>query len=190
MRKLIAALKRLPPLSMLWREPSFRIGRPFLIDNADCIEVGKRVQIREYAWLSAITAYAGQDYVPKIVFGEGVYAGRFLCLTCISRVEIGANSVLSEHVYIADSGHGIDPTDGRIMDQRLQTKGPVRIGRSCFVGYGARILSGVELGDHCVVGANSVVTRSFPAYTMVAGSPARRIKFYDITTEQWINVDE
>jgi acetyltransferase-like isoleucine patch superfamily enzyme len=46
------------------------------------------------------------------------------------------------------------------------------------------------LGDHCVVGANSTVTRSFPSYSMIGGSPARLLKRYSHSLEQWVAPDE
>ena len=49
------------------------------------------------------------------------------------------------------------------------------VGDSCVIGTHAVILSGVDLGDHCNVGANSVVTKSFPSNTTVVGIPARAI---------------
>ena len=51
-----------------------------------------------------------------------------------------------------------------------------RIGKNCFIGGRAIILPGVEIGDGCVVGAGSVVTKSVPPNCIVAGNPARIIR--------------
>lgn len=51
-----------------------------------------------------------------------------------------------------------------------------RIGRHCFIGARSLILPGVTIGDDCVVGAGSVVTRDVPPRSVVAGNPARIIK--------------
>jgi acetyltransferase-like isoleucine patch superfamily enzyme len=52
----------------------------------------------------------------------------------------------------------------------------IKIGDDCFLGAHSFILKGVSLGKHCVVGANSVVTSSFPDYTVIAGAPARKLR--------------
>jgi acetyltransferase-like isoleucine patch superfamily enzyme len=51
-----------------------------------------------------------------------------------------------------------------------------RIGRNCFIGGRSLILPGVEIGDECVVGAGSVVTKSVPPRSVVAGNPAKVIR--------------
>ena len=57
------------------------------------------------------------------------------------------------------------------------TKGNVKIGNDVWVGAGATILSGVTIGDGAVVGAHSVVARDVPPYAVVAGNPAKLIKY-------------
>lgn len=63
---------------------------------------------------------------------------------------------------------------------------PVTIGRGCWIGEKVSIMPGVVLGNKCVVGANSVVTKSFPDYCIIGGIPARIIKKYDFIEHRWV----
>ena len=51
-----------------------------------------------------------------------------------------------------------------------------RIGRHCFIGGESIILPGITIGDECVIGAGSVVTKDVPSRSIVAGNPARVIR--------------
>jgi acetyltransferase-like isoleucine patch superfamily enzyme len=53
---------------------------------------------------------------------------------------------------------------------------PVRIGNDVWVGERSILLKGVSLGNGCVVAPGSVVTESFPAFSLVAGNPARFVR--------------
>ena len=184
----LSRLLAIPPLDMLLRQPTAIIERPRLIDHGRFIHLGKKVYIRAYGMLSAIPSWAGTRFTPRLEIGDHTYIGRHACITCAHSVTIGPECVLSDYVYIADTAHGFDPTGPQIMAQPLESKGPVMIGRRSFVGIGARILPGVTLGEHCIVGTGAVVTRSFPAYSMVAGNPASLIKRYDAASGTWQKV--
>jgi acetyltransferase-like isoleucine patch superfamily enzyme len=58
------------------------------------------------------------------------------------------------------------------------------IGRNCFVGAHAIIMPGVRIGDECIIGAGSVVTKDVPSHSIVGGNPARVLKS-DISTVRW-----
>jgi len=57
------------------------------------------------------------------------------------------------------------------------THQPTRVGSDVWVGYGASILSGVTVGDGAVIGAHAVVATDVPPYAIVAGNPARLVRF-------------
>jgi len=139
--------------------------------------------------LSTIGAHSGGTFQPELVIGNDVYIGQYNCIVSSHSVLIEEGCVLSERVYVSDTAHGLYPDKGLIMQQKLESKGGVRLGKSTFVGYGACIMPGVTLGEHCVVGANSVVTRSYPAFSMVVGVPARLIKTYCPVRKEWVSVE-
>lgn len=163
-----------------------RIQRPYLLLSPELLSIGKDTGIYPDAFITPLKEWNGLKYTPEIKIGDGVYIGRHAYFAAIDSIEIENGCVLSEYVYITDHAHGLHPERGPIMNQPLESKGPVHIGRNCFLGFRVSIMPGVTLGDHCVVGANSVVTRSFPAYSMVAGCPAKLVKVFSVKNGDWI----
>ena len=72
-----------------------------------------------------------------------------------------------------------------VIGENKKDQVPV-IGNHCHIGAGAVLIGGITIGDHVTVGANSVVTKSIPSYTVVAGVPARIIKYKKASNE---NID-
>jgi len=66
---------------------------------------------------------------------------------------------------------------GAGQDGHPRSQGPVIIENDVWIGQGARILSGVRIGNGAVVGAYSVVTKEVPAYAIVAGNPAKLVRW-------------
>ena len=188
-RSLLRRLLRHPPSGLLGFGKASYIAKPYCIQGRKHITIGDRVTVGKNSWISAIDYYEGHKYAPKILIDSDTYIGQHVCIIAISNLKIGVGCVLSEYVYITDSAHGLDPTAGLIMKQPLNTKGPVNIGNSTFIGYRACIMPGVTLGKHCIVGANSVVTKSFPDYSMIVGTPANLVKRFSFESNSWINVN-
>ncbi len=80
---------------------------------------------------------------------------------------------------IFDHDHLVDDPKVKPMDGKFNKPKPVIIEDECFIGANVCILNGVKLGKHCVVGANSVVTKSFPDFSVIAGNPAKILKYLD-----------
>lgn len=89
----------------------------------------------------------------------------------------GAKLVIGEGTYIAPNV-GIFTENHDLKDPEKRAGGKsVIIGQKCWIGYNSVILPGVKLGNHTIVGAGSIVTKSFPeGYCVIAGNPAKFIK--------------
>jgi len=159
---------------------------PRWLYNKKNVTVGANCVIGRFAVINAVEKYAETRYQPNIVIGDDVYIGGHAQLHCMESLTLERGCVLSEHVYISDIAHGFDPEKGLIMQQELECKGPVHIGEHTFIGFGVSVMPGVTLGKRCIVGTRSVVTRSFPDYSMIAGSPAKLVKRYCLETKTWI----
>ena len=156
-------------------------GRPVMITGAKHISVGENVEICRMARIDAITYYpnTGQKFEPVLKISDNVVIQISCHIGCINRVEIGEFTTMGARTYITDHTHGsVELEDLKLppRHRKLYSKGPVIIGKFVAIGEGCVILPGVTIGDHAVIGANSVVTKDVPPYSVVAGNPARVIK--------------
>jgi acetyltransferase-like isoleucine patch superfamily enzyme len=170
--------------------PGAQVIRPFRVTGGSYLSIGRDSFIGHESYIAAYDEYKGQRFQPRIRIGKGVYIGPHVYLTAVKEIFIEDGCVLSEYVYITDEFHGMSPESGPIMDQPLETKGPVRIGPNCFLGFRCCVMPGVRLGPHCIVGANSVVTKSFPGYVMLGGVPAKVIKVFWPEKKAWVRPAE
>lgn len=91
-------------------------------------------------------------------------------------LQIGEEVLIGPHVRIFSAGHAIHGGDISIYRNPL-TYATVNIGDGAWIGGGSTILPGVQIGKGAVVGAGSVVTRDVPAFAIVAGNPAKIIRY-------------
>ena len=102
--------------------------------------------------------------------GDGTYLNDSLRVHSKVSVTIGPNCLIGNNVSFFDS-------DFHEIEEGMGIKsGPIVLGQNVWLGAGVIVLAGVKIGDHSVIGAGSVVTRSIPARTVAVGNPCRVIK--------------
>lgn len=129
----------------------------------------------------------------SLIIGNNVRINDYCHITSGESVVIEDDVLIASRVYISDLSHGaygkngihhsplVPPNDRPFIGY------PVHIKHNVWLGEGVCVLPGVTIGEGTIVGANSVVSRSLPSYTVAAGIPAKVIKKFDFNTNQWIN---
>ena len=150
-----------------------------IIKNPQYISIGKNFSAMKNLRIEAWDEYAGEKFHPQIIIGDGVKMNTDIHIGCINEVVIGNNVLFASRIYISDHSHGEITKEALSLPpsfRPLKSKGPVIIKDNVWIGEGVAILPGVTIGENCIIGANSVVTKSVPANCVIAGNPAKILK--------------
>ena len=155
------------------------------------IEIGDGAIIDDHCLLDA----KGRDNA-GIRIGAGVYLGRNTILSCKngdivlgdrvnigfnaelfsgSRVELGADTLVAAYCYFIGGDHDPQDIEASVTEQGSRSEG-IAVGPKCWFGAGVKVLDGVTIGGHAIVGAGAVVTRDIPDYAIAVGLPARVVR--------------
>ncbi|WP_375406722.1 acyltransferase [uncultured Amnibacterium sp.] len=193
-RGLLPALRGLTRLPLLRsaRLPLF-VGRGVVIEYGRMLHVGRGVQlgaglritalskhgvhlgdgvtVREQGWIqcSSHPSNPGEG----LWIGPRTYIGPRATIGVGGPIRIGSDCQLGANVTLIAENHEVTEEGASAHD--VVRRG-IRIGDGCWLGHGATVLDGVELGARCIVGAGAVVTRSFPAGTTLVGVPAKPVQ--------------
>ncbi len=154
---------------------------------AKYISIGNKVSINRDSWINIAAIPENDD--PLIVIEDGCVIGRNCVISAKNRIHIERDSIFAPGVFITDHNHGFEDVTIPIGLQGTTAGGTLRIERGSWVGYSAAIVStsgDLVIGRNSIVGANSVLTRSLPPYSIAVGNPARIVKHYDTDTQKWI----
>lgn len=144
-----------------------------------CISIGEGSRLHHHVVITAWKNHFTGENDASLIIGEGADIGEYTHITAMGHMRIGKNLLTGRWVTITDNGHGdidYETLQQVPINRRLHSKGDVTIGNNVWIGDKATILPAVIIGDGAVIAANSVVTKDVPAYSVVAGNPAKVIK--------------
>ncbi len=126
------------------------------------------------------------DYGVFTTVGENFYANFNFVVLDTCPVVIGDNVFCGPNVTFATALHFLDPVERRMRTAEdgspydIEHGKPITVGNDCWIASNVTICGGVTIGDNCVIGAGSVVTRDIPANSIAAGNPCRVIRQIDV----------
>ena len=163
------------PTRLIMEEGS-RIGSATVCKNIDLLHLKAHSSIGRGNWITGFPLGPSQHFAhqtdrrPELIVGEHSAITNRHLLDCTNSVTIGRFTTFAGfHSQIIT--HSID------IEQNRQSSKPVRVGDYCFVGTNCVLLGGSALPDFCVLGAKSLLNKSFAdTYQLYGGVPARPIK--------------
>lgn len=160
-------------IAQLWPGPSVFIGDGTRINafTKSGIRLGAGVTIRENGWIQGSSSPSNPG--EELVIGANTYIGPSVILGVGGPIRIGANCQFGAGVVMISENHADEA--GVLSAPPPVTRKGITIGDDTWLGHRVVVLDGVTLGARCVVGAGSVVTKSFGDGVRLAGVPARVI---------------
>lgn len=173
------------------------VGKNVSIQNAQNIVVGNNVKFEANSEIQGmskegiffgnnVTIGNGTMIRPSSYYGVGKIGvgmkmednssiGPMGYIGCAGKIIIGKNVMIGPRVSLFAENHVFKSIDTNIKAQGVTNLG-IKIEDNCWIGSGSIILDGVVLKEGTIVGAGAVVTKSFPANSVIMGVPAKLVK--------------
>jgi acetyltransferase-like isoleucine patch superfamily enzyme len=151
------------------------------------LEIGKRGTIRfgRFTWIGDGTKIRCHE--GEVIVEDKTVMGQECTISAYKHVRIGEQCVVADRAMFIDFDHGTVEVERPIRVQGIY-KRDVDVGSNVWVGYGACVLRGAQVGDNSVIGTNAVVAKDVPANAVVGGVPARILRMREAPRElRWSN---
>jgi len=174
------------PFASIGSNVSFHFTSTVCRQRSPRISLGNSVNISACAWLNVATEDVSGE--PTLLIEDHCQIACGTILSARNRIHLEPYVNVAQQVIIMDHNHAYEDIGVPIIEQGITEGGRIRIGQGSWIGHGAAIICSrgeLTIGRHCIVSANSVVTRSIPEYSVVMGTPATIIRQYDPEKQIW-----
>jgi len=156
-------------------EKNVRIGQYCTLSGLGEKGITLKNNVSIGAFSNIITSMTLNKIGHSISIGENVGIGEYSYIGGAGPVSIGKDTITGQYLSIHPENHTFALKSKPIRLQETTRKGII-IGENCWIGVKVTILDGVSVGNNCIIAAGSVVNKSFPNDSLIAGVPAKLIK--------------
>lgn len=183
MKKII---KKILGLLICYKYNIIHNGTPNISFNIKIINRGK-IKMRNNVIIRSSTGLYTHNSNSYLELGNNVEIGNHSTISARGSVILEDGVLTGPHVFISDSNHEYHNPSIHIYKQGpMHKKGDrVLIEEGTWLGTNVVIAGNIHIGKQCVIGANSVVTKDIPDYSVAAGIPCKVLKRYNLETKQW-----
>jgi len=153
----------------------FYVRFPTVGNLLEALDEG-RAQIEPWVLIESGCWFALYPETATARIGEGSILNLGCMVAATDRIDVGRHCMFANNCFLTDADHRFDDPNEPVPWQGFTSKGPTRVGDNVWCGAHVVITGGVTIGERCVIGANSVVTRDLPAATIAAGVPAKPLR--------------
>lgn len=167
--------------SHIQQKGSCYVGFNVKVVNRGRITLGKKVIVRPSTFLCTHCSSS------HLQIADDVEIGNHSTISCFNEIDIMRGVLTGPQVWIGDNNHEYENPNIPIRFQGVRAKKGDRIliESGTWIGTNVVIVGNVRIGKNCVIGANSVVTKDIPDYSVAVGIPAKVVKRYNIDTKCW-----
>ena len=162
---------------LIRRPKQIRLGQRALVDDYAVLDVrdqGGEITLDDHVSIGRFSTLAAKG--GSIHLGSGVNVGSYCRLATQSRLIIGESTLIGAYCYLGPGNHKPGAGEKALIEQEMEIKGGVSIGKNVWLGANVTVLDGVTIGDGAIVGAHSLVLEDIPARSVAVGSPAKIVR--------------
>ena len=137
------------------------------------VQLGRNFKLGAFSRMIASGTLS--DLGKGIRIGDNVGIGEFAYIGGAGGVVIGSDTIVGQYFSVHPENHVFTDLNMPIREQGVARAG-IEVGEGCWIGAKVTLTDGVNVGRHSVIAAGSVVTRSFPEYSIIGGVPARLLR--------------
>ncbi|QWH09086.1 acyltransferase [Bacillus mycoides] len=141
--------------------------------STEGLKIGNNVKVGSYTIIACSGSLKSLGKGVRIGDNSGI--GDFSFLGAAGGIQIGNNVIMGQNVRFHSENHKFDRVDIPIKEQGVTNKGII-VGDDCWIGSGSVFLDGVQVGEGCVIGANTLVNKDIPPYSVAVGNPVKIVK--------------
>jgi acetyltransferase-like isoleucine patch superfamily enzyme len=119
--------------------------------------------------------FRAEIYGGRVTVGSGSFLTYDVVVACSTSIDIGERVGIGQASFLVDGSHRYRDLDVPFRDQGYNYR-PLRIGDDVAIHSKVTIIA--DIGERAVIGANTVVTKPIPAFSVAAGSPARVLDYF------------